>query len=324
MVELGDSLFGGGKGPGPAVADAARAEVSNYADSVDAALSKFGWKGEVAACVVLGLTGDNRAVSEGQLVIRGRQEDRESKLDISRVWPEADAGTILSIDVDLSKFQFSKGGLFSDYVESDSVVHHYAANAATRPRVLLASETARYGIGQFSLRMVCQLSRDCDVERGVWLEFVVLLFPESAADRAKRSAALTDCPSWPGLFVVGGEIPLLPWPTVPWRCPVVPLLLAGTPFAQEPLYPTAGNLREAIAGIMRRAGAPDVCKTASGLVSKWSRIERRREGLQPAAVAVTWPAAGTETSEASDGGRNLFIASNRVSQHDWKCKFMWD
>ncbi len=122
-MELDVALFNGGKSLGET--DATNCEVSNFTTHVDAALNRFGWSGELTAAVIVELSGDNRSILSGQLVVQGKARDKEIKIDASRVWQDAELGTTLIVNMeDWSIFTFSAGGLYSDYVEGDAVMHH--------------------------------------------------------------------------------------------------------------------------------------------------------------------------------------------------------
>ena len=85
-------------------------------------------------------------------------------------------------------------------------------------------------------------------------------------------------------------------------CPVVLLLLASTPFAQEPIAPPPKALRAAVAGIMQKAGAPDGCKNSGSMANKWAKIERKREEFRQKDVAVVWPSVADDSDRR---GRSL-------------------
>lgn len=282
---LDGNLFAGGAAVSER--DVSNAETANYSSDVDAALKRFGWKGELAAAIVLALNGTNTGVLEGRVVIRGKPIEKTCKVDAVKIWQNAEHGTVLE---DFSMFNFSEGGLSSGYVDGEAIVHSFTAAEEGHLRVLLAGDLEEDGIGPFCLRMICQLSKDCSLDRGIWLSYAVLLFPGTVAEMAARGPVAVS-PNWPGIKVAEGEMPVLPKPSIAWRCPILPLLVPGTPFDVEPTAPSAQTLRVAVAGIMSRAVAPDACKNAASLFNKWAKLEKRREVLRVKEPAVEWPAA---------------------------------
>ena len=75
----------------------ARVEVNNASSSVDTALKKFKWDGKAMGCVVTSLSPDNREVAEAFFVVRGSLDDRDEKIDASRLWQDANPNVVLTI-----------------------------------------------------------------------------------------------------------------------------------------------------------------------------------------------------------------------------------
>ncbi len=285
---------------GIASSDVMNSEVSNYSNEVDTALGKYGWKGEAAACVVLALNGNNTAVLEGHLTIRGKPREKDWRIEAKRIWPGADEGVALIVSGEnLKAFKFGTGGLCSDYLDGTAAVHQFYSGES-RPTALLAGDLLEKEIGDFCMRVVCQLSRESTVERGIWLIYTLMIFPESAAGLAAKGH-VTSYPNWPGIKITEGEMPVLPRPARAWGCPIVPLLLPGTPLSQEPTIPSAVALKSAIAGVMNSAVAPEVCKNVGSLNNKWAKLERKQT-LPPKELAVSWPA----TDRTADEGRYCY------------------
>ncbi len=302
---LDEAFFVGGGGYGEH--DRGKCEVANFSTHVDQALGRYGWTGDLAACVVLTLNGDNTSVIEGCLVVRGKPRTKTCQIEASKVWQGVDQGILLTVDLgDLQAFSFAAGGLYSDFTDGDQVVHHFAVTEDGRPRPLLAGEVRDKGIGPFCLRLVCQVAKDSNIEKEVGLTYTLLIFPGSAASLADKGL-VTRGPGWPGVKLTEGEMTVLPKPTVAWRCPILPLILPGTALSQEPVIPPAAALREAIAGIMRKAGLPDCCKSAASLANKWSKLERKREELQMKEPAMMWPAVETVVETGMSLQRVLYI-----------------
>jgi hypothetical protein len=47
-----------------------------------------------------------------------------------------------------------------------------------------------------------------------------------------------------------GEFPLMPEATENWQCPIVPVILPGTPFESHPYTPGAEDLQRRVAAVM--------------------------------------------------------------------------
>jgi hypothetical protein len=235
------------------------------------------------------LTPDNRKVHAGALITRGKPENAELQLEAKNIWKEASAGTILTINLpSLDIFRFEDGGMSSEYVASEEVVHcfHSLEGGALRP--VLTARLPEQGVGGFCLRMVCQLSKSSTAITGVWLKFFLLAFPEKK-ESLLRNYPAAKSPAWPGLKLLEGEMAVLPRPSEAWKCPILPVLWPGTPFDQLPVTPSGEELRQAVGTIFSRSSEPSICKTLSSLASKWDKLSKEREELGVKAGPVTWP-----------------------------------
>jgi hypothetical protein len=116
------------------------------------------------------------------------------------------------------------------------------------------SNLAELGIGGFCLRKVHQLSNSSSITTGVWLRYVVLIFPEKKELLLKHGSARSA--AWPGLKLCKGEMAVLPRPTVAWKCPDLPLLWPGTLFEQLAMLPAEEKMRLAIGAIFSRSSEP--------------------------------------------------------------------
>ena len=67
----------------------------NLTSDVAEKLKAFGWLGRPAGCICL--SPDIKNVRAGVLAVRGRMEDKELRVDSSKIWPAASADTFLSI-----------------------------------------------------------------------------------------------------------------------------------------------------------------------------------------------------------------------------------
>jgi hypothetical protein len=297
MVQLDKALFCG-ETDNITEEDIVKVEVTNFEDAADRALGKFHWKGRAAACVGLSLSPDNRKVHEGFLITRGKFETAELQLEAKNIWREASGEAFMTIKLPpASMFCFSEGGMVSDYVSAEEVVHFFhlqEEDGALRP--VLTAKLPELGIGGFCLRLSCQLSRSSTVVTGVWLKYTLLIFPEKK-ETILRNHKAAKSPAWPGMKLSEGEIAVLPRPSEAWKCPILPLLWPGTPFDQLPVIPTGEEMRRAVGAIFNRSCEPSVHKTPASLAAKWEKLDREKEEPGTKAGPVTWPKTKEPASE---------------------------
>jgi len=279
------TLFSGGEDAHPN--DVGNAEVLNFSTSIDCRLKDtFKWKGQALGAVGLTLSADNAKVIGGQFVTRGTTGFKELKFPANFIWKDSTPEVTLVLNIPtLDIFVFEEGGLWSNITPSGSTVHSF--HNTNDFEVVLADERNRLGVGDFSVRMVCQLSSSSDGRKGIVVKFVILLFPASATE-------LSDTPEsrfagWPGIKLYEGTFPVAPKPTVPWQCPVVPFLRPGVPFSELAMAPSGKRLRAAVSAVMRKAGQPLVLDNGSSVVKKWREIRANPRLLTVLSPDTTWP-----------------------------------
>ena len=269
--------------------DVANCEIENVGDSVTTILANHGWKGEPVGVIILHLSPDNEKVAAGQFSTRGR-DDREFKLRADKIWLDADMNVTATIRMpELDSFSFPGGGLTSDWLQDDEVIHFFHVSQEDgAPRPIITPSLDEWGIGRFCLRLVCYPAKSCSKEKGVMVKFFVMLYPDSKASLVAMSPHTADA-SWPGLKLGEGEMALLPRPLESWGCPVLALLRPAISFDRLPKAPSSAALRHAIACIMRRCGAPDVSRGATSLAAKWERIRSTPTAFASKEVPLMWP-----------------------------------
>ena len=280
-------------------------EISNDSDSVEEALRRWDWSGRPAGCLLLKLSPDNATVASGQFAVRGKLASEEISWEASKLWTTGDTGTVLSIRIPAAEtFKFGGGGLASDYLSMSEIEHTIRVDGET----IQASRAnyANHGIGRFSMRMVCSIQKAA--KSGITLKYSVMLFPASATEMMER-CGLARNPGWPGLKLVEGEMGLMPKPPTPWGCPVLPLLLTGTPWDTEEVArsPAAEELRNKIAWIMATSEPPDCVKTLKVLNSKWEKLTGCPGEYCPKRSPLTWPKPQQRTTQ---GRKLLSIIGN--------------
>jgi len=279
--------------------DAVQLEITDYEDSITRVLHNHKWNKQAIGCIVLELSTDNTKVENGCFVVRGPLDTHDIKLKASTLWATAaDAHLVLKIP-DGDEFSFEDGSLCSEYLSSEEVTHgFYKYTDSEPPTALLAGEVADLGFGPFCLRLVCHLVR-ATVKNGVYLHFTVLILPGTKDDIMEVSE-LAQSASWPGLMLTEGDLALFPLPPRAWQCPVLPMLLTGTPWDDDNFtLPPAQALRRAIAAIMVRSTPPEVYKTRAGMVRNWEKYANSPDEFTPKRSPVSWPAP--EAAEPTTG-----------------------
>ena len=288
MPELDKALFSGGTRQ-VTPDDLARCEINNVGEDITNVLTSYGWEGEPAACLLLQLTPDNERVAAGSLITRGATE-KEFILDASKMWQDANMGVTLTIRMpELDSFNFSDGGLTSDFLPDEECIHFFHASkegGAAAP--ILSSNLTKWGIGRFCTRLVCQPSKNSSPDSGVLLRYTYMLFPASRGELLQMSEGVRSG-SWPGIKIGEGEIPLLPRPSEHWGCPVLPIVRPAIAFSVLGRAPSSSALREAVSAIMRRCASTESSRNAASLQAKWDKVKKNPATFMEKEATVTWP-----------------------------------
>jgi len=295
MPELASrTLFSGGDVLHPN--DLGNAEVANFGNNIDNRLREhYKWKGSALGVVGLTLSSDNERIIGGLFITRGVTKFKEQKVSCNFIWPDSTPNIILAVTIPhLDVFTFEAGGLWSEIVPSQKIVHSFHGADGC---VVLADERNRLGVGDFSVRMVCQLSSSSDGRKGVVMKFAILLFPASAAEL--DDVPESKFPGWPGIQLYEGTFPVGPKPTVPWQCPILPFVRPGVTFDELPTAPSGKRLRHAVAAVMRKAGQPDTLANGGEVLEKWATIRTNPRALVSILPVTTWPAV--EASPEPEG-----------------------
>jgi hypothetical protein len=233
------------------------------------------------------LSGDNEKVIGGQFVTRGTTGFKELKFPCNFIWEDSSADIYLALNLPtLDIFSFdNSGGLWSNIIPSASIVHSF--HRTNTEEIVLADERNEQGVGDFSVRMVCQLSSSSDGRRGIVVKFVILLFPAGAEELA--DAPESKFAGWPGIKLYEGTFPVVPKPTVPWQCPIIPFLRPGVPFSDLATAPSGNRLRAAVSAIMRKCGQPEVLENGRSVSGRWAEIRTNPRTLLVKQSETTWP-----------------------------------
>lgn len=301
MKPLPKTLFSGSENIGEQ--DREKIFVNNFSDSVEKVLGDFFWDGKAAGAIGLTLSNDNKRVESGRFITTGTLVEKSIKVAANEIWEDADESVILTIKLPRADiFKFTDGGLYSQYVDEESVTYYMHSIAEGKPPTPIpVQEKEEWQIGKFCLRQVCYVSKSSTARGGVFLTYVVLIFPTSK-DQLVSGSELTANPSWPGLRLCSGEMQLLPRPTTPWRCPVLPLLRTGS---EERNLPSSTALRHAIGAIMRKSGSPDIVEEAANLIQKWEHLAEHPGEFAEKTTPITWPEQPTPEPETGKNQSNL-------------------
>jgi hypothetical protein len=158
MTELNNQVFFGGDDDVDPD-DLGKVEVNNFTIAINRILHDvFDWDGGAIGAVGLTLSVDNSRVVSGSFITRGNPCLSEYAASWDQIWPEGPANIVLAIKIEsLAIFTFNWGGLWSDLIPSEHVNHFYCDKTAASNAPILGTPAAR-GIGDFCLRMVCQVS----------------------------------------------------------------------------------------------------------------------------------------------------------------------
>jgi len=295
MAAMDKALFTGGDQL--AELDLQQAIVHNFATDTAAALKRFGWDGTGACCAIgLNLGVDNDEVEKAVFLVRGPLEKQSIMIEAHKIWPGASKEAALALKfAEAGLFTFPEGGLASDFVAQELVSHSfYMMNGDGPATMILEQDYEEHGIKGFSVRMMAVISKNSSGKNGVIMKVTVLLYPEEKAVMMQKYEAAGK-PEWPGLRILESHLPLIPRPQQAWGCPVVPLLLFGTPLDVNPTVPPAAAMRRAVAFTMGTAVAPETCKTGNAVANKWDKLKNNPELMVAKKPDVGWPAPEVST-----------------------------
>jgi len=285
MPPMERGLFDGGHSIGED--DLRRLEVENSAEAVDEALRRFDWGGQAACCTVLQLAPDNRSIASGQFAVRGQLSKEDYKWEASKIWGTAEQGLLLTLQLPGgSGFNFSEGGMCSDYMDMQQI-EHCVTTTGRGGQLVLQQNYKEKGVGAFCLRMACHIQR-ASARNGVTVGYTILLYP-GTSEEVLNISEWAKSPSWPGLKVAEGEMPLLPTPSSLWKCPTLPLLQTGSPWDANRTTPAMEEIREKIAWIMATSEPGEHCKTRKTLMGRWERYTNSPDDFVPKRSPLTWP-----------------------------------
>jgi len=293
MPDLANYFF---SGRGSIPIDVAKAlEVNGPGATTQAVLASAGWDGRLIAGVNIFLSPDNERVVNGSFFVLGHLSEDLVAFQAAKVW----AGAAESVTMHLQPppgeaIRFPSGRLHSEVLASSDMKFAFFKGGAlgVAPAAVPEAEWEAHGLGDFSARLVCHVSKGTKHATGVLIRITLLLFPVGAETLVAMSE-LTAEAHWPGSKILECKCPLFPPPGLTaWGCPFLPVLWSGTPLADLPALPPAEELLRAIAAVMRTATCPESHISAVRLQARWDRIQRDPTFLQARTPALTWPESG--------------------------------
>jgi hypothetical protein len=147
-------------------------DFKNFSSDIDDVLKEKAWDGSLAGCIGLKLSADNGRVENGTFMIRGCISDEWSQISAKKVWPDAKGNLSLFVRFPRDEiFNFSDGGLASDITAQEEVEHGVFVTCEGRaPTPVLEASYEECGIGEFSVRMLCVISKNSSAENRVLLK----------------------------------------------------------------------------------------------------------------------------------------------------------
>ena len=288
-------------------------EVANFDYPVAGVLAKNGWDGELAACVGLKLTNDNRRIKKGQLIMRGHLSKVPAIIQASKLWDTADKEVAVHIICPQAvEFDFSNGSMTSEFLTGEGIKVLYSKNN----QAILPTELAAHGIQNFCLRLmvnVANLLTINDQKPGV--KFTLLFFPHTQQEMQQWSAIING-PGWPGIKILEGEAQLFP-PAAQgmWGCPIYPLFCTTIRFEAAPNMPSTAEMKYVIACIMQTARDPNATSSHRTLKRKWDKILANSEEYVERMPHTTWPPAPAPPANKSKNTNFFFIYHSIHSTH---------
>jgi len=285
MPTLDAKYFEGEKDLTPEVI--ARVTVDGLNDQIIAALTGYGYEGQLVACIGLTVSADGSAVSAARFILQGELSPAPVSIKANLLWRTA-ADVILHITLPAGQqFSFAGGSLSSDYVDHSAVQFHVSKSQ----QPVMPGDYKAHKIGNFCLRTIAHLDKSSNGRLGPLIKFTTLAFPDSAADTLDIDSG-AQSPSWPGFRVLEGAAPLYPRPPLGfWGAPILPLLATHERAAASQAVPDGVTLRFAIAELMRTAALPTVCVSKPARATTIRSMQRIPENLDPRTPTITWPPA---------------------------------
>ena len=257
------------------------------------------WSGEVIGVVAIALSNDNRRVTDASFHLMGNL-CTDKRVSANKYWdlPEQ---TSLSFSIpDCAVFKFTNGNMVSELLDGGSIEHSFYVGEEP----LEQGEYPEALLG-FTIRAHVIPTREN------YAKLNIILFP-LAKDLLLTNHPLSTNPTFPGISVFSGEIPVFPSSaTLPlsknWGCPVTPMVLPGMDLEDSSNIPKTPLVRAAIAQLLMKAVKPDAKASYQNLLPRWMElIEQGASKLKDTPLELIWPVPSVSNESFSEG-RDLVV-----------------
>ena len=257
--------------------------VAGFGPPAESLLSNLNWSKQVFCMTGLKLAPDNFRITGSAIFLLGSLF-KEKQITVTNYWAFT-APTILTLSVpDTSIFSFPNGSLVSEYLDSTALQFSFSQQGSLLPPETLSTA----GLVGFALRAhLMPIS-------AAFIRLWITLAPLPKATLLD-SYPLASNPTFPGLKVLEGDIPLGPASSGPplsknWGCPITPALLLGADFNESDELPTGHMLAAALAAMLRKAVRPDILNRSSKLTERLLQInEHGISQLRELPLEFIWP-----------------------------------
>jgi hypothetical protein len=265
----------------------AKLEIASLGNPVTHTLSNLGWDGTTpVASIGLELSPDNRHVQRAQFLLRGQLAAEPVSRSAASIWSGADKDVTFRAEIpDGSRFQFSAGGLTSDYLACEEMKIRFSRGDTA----LLPADWPAAGIAEFAIRCVCYLDKNSNKRQGPLLKYLVMLVPLSV-EELRHLEPNSASSAWPGFKLAEGSCRFFPTTDQStWGDPICPLLCRGSHVSEAPYLPPPEEIRFHIGAVMQTAKLAVPCKTANGWRKQRDKAVEDIASMEKEPL-ITWPA----------------------------------
>ena len=257
--------------------------VDGFGSPAETLLDNINWSREIVALTGIRLTPDNLRVASSAIFLLGSL-CVDKRVSVTKVW-NFPTTTYITITVNNANiFTFPNGALTSDYVDSSALSFKFSQSGSS----LELSSLADFGYKGFCLRAA--LAPISPTFSKIW----ITLFPFSKADLIS-SHPLAPNPSFPGLKILEGDIPLAPLSAGPplekdWGFPFAPAFLIGSELDPDAPLPSNLTIIAALTSMLRNPVRPEQHSSGAKLAARYADLlEHGSSQLKTLSTEHIWP-----------------------------------
>jgi hypothetical protein len=218
MPDLDERFF---RGSGDIPTDViTRIVTPSFSENDTRVLTQPGWEGQTIGYIGLVTTPDGSSVSRAQLCKKGKLSEETVTFQAAKLW--AGVAKDVTVNIEGQIFRFLGGTMASDYLPQEALkVSYYKGDQRIR-----SGEESRHNIGDVCFRLFCHLDKTSNIRssQGPQWKLTTLAFPHTV-EELEEETQLAQHPSWPGIKILEGKAEFFPKAdTIPWGCPILPLL----------------------------------------------------------------------------------------------------